>query len=560
MSWLYGIPIREILELDALRGLRIVAGHNGLSRLVLNVNIMEVPDISSWIGEGQLLLTTGYPIKDNADAQAELIPMLAEKKLAGLVIKTKRYIPEIPQSMISAANRYDFPLIEMPSELSHPIMLEIIYQELSSRQTGAMQISALAHQSMVDLLVEGGGAPELSRLMYSLYNHELYITDRHRKILGAGTQPVSDENEAFVVDFLKKNGSGSSRTQFVQCARNGEEVSAVIVPIMLSNHWQGSILSFVREGPAPRMYVIDLERAATIIALIISHKNELREVEQRFQNELLYDILFGKISSREVLKQRSAALGWQIREPLQLLLIHFYSVGEQAVLSIEMNRGAHRAIDRALSGRHRYIGNVGEDFVVLLQMESGLGLKRINKQTRQAAEQILEVLRERIPLPCRISVGSFRQDIMELNLCFSEARSAMDVGSSFQNRESIYFFEDQGIHRMLYHLEKTEISRLVREYYLPLNEYDQIHSTHLAETVKAYFELNGNVSKVSKRLFTHYNTILYRIDTIFKLIGVNMKNAQDSMLLYIAVLLGEGKLPDKVEQGDNAATLVEVLQ
>ncbi|MGB4525177.1 MAG: PucR family transcriptional regulator ligand-binding domain-containing protein, partial [Bacillota bacterium] len=64
-----GITVREILELPEFSGVTVAGGKSGLEQVVTNINVMEVPDILDWVREGDMLLTTGYAIKDNPDAQ-----------------------------------------------------------------------------------------------------------------------------------------------------------------------------------------------------------------------------------------------------------------------------------------------------------------------------------------------------------------------------------------------------------------------------------------------------------------------------------------------------------
>lgn len=104
-----GIPLKEILAHPCLAYAHLVGGSAGIDRLVKYVNVMEVPDITEWVKEGELLLTTVYAIRNDIGAQSRLIPELAAKKLAGLAIKPGRYIEKISDIMIAQADEYKLP-------------------------------------------------------------------------------------------------------------------------------------------------------------------------------------------------------------------------------------------------------------------------------------------------------------------------------------------------------------------------------------------------------------------------------------------------------------------
>ncbi|MCC6854953.1 MAG: PucR family transcriptional regulator ligand-binding domain-containing protein, partial [Microbacteriaceae bacterium] len=78
------ITVREVLTLPVLRGTFVVAGQRGLSRAVTGVNVMEVPDIESFVKGGELLLTTAYPLREHPEDLSTLVRTLSRLGLAGL--------------------------------------------------------------------------------------------------------------------------------------------------------------------------------------------------------------------------------------------------------------------------------------------------------------------------------------------------------------------------------------------------------------------------------------------------------------------------------------------
>ncbi len=105
------LTLREALTLaEPLREARVVAGEGGLDKVIRSVNVMEVPDIADWVHPGEFLVSTLYPLRDDKAAVETLIPLLAEKGLAGLAITPDSYIDELPKCMVEDANRLSFPV------------------------------------------------------------------------------------------------------------------------------------------------------------------------------------------------------------------------------------------------------------------------------------------------------------------------------------------------------------------------------------------------------------------------------------------------------------------
>lgn len=73
----------------------------------------------------------------------------------------------------------------------------------------------------------------------------------------------------------------------------------------------------------------------------------------------------------------------------------------------------------------------------------------------------------------------------------------------------------------------------------PLVDYDEKRSTELVKTLEAYFTCNGNLTKMSENLYTHYNTVLYRINRIKEITGLNLDDPNDRLNLEIALKIRE---------------------
>ena len=63
------LTLRQAMTfVEPLRKSKVLAGERGLDNPVQSVNVMEVPDILEWVRPGELLVTTMYPLRDDAAA------------------------------------------------------------------------------------------------------------------------------------------------------------------------------------------------------------------------------------------------------------------------------------------------------------------------------------------------------------------------------------------------------------------------------------------------------------------------------------------------------------
>lgn len=127
--------VREVLQLSAFAGCRILGGEAGLERLVRGTNIGEVQDYARWLSPGELLITTGFALAEDPKALYQLLPTAQRCGLSGVCIKPGRYLPQIlPVTLSEAADRLELPLIELPAEVRFSDLAAAIAQDISHRQ------------------------------------------------------------------------------------------------------------------------------------------------------------------------------------------------------------------------------------------------------------------------------------------------------------------------------------------------------------------------------------------------------------------------------------------
>jgi purine catabolism regulator len=184
-----GISVRDALELPALRGAELVGGAAGIDRIIQSINIMEVPDVGSYVKPAELLLTTAYPIRDDKNAQERLVPELWEKGLAGLAIKPQRYISEIPELMIRQADELGFPLIRLPIDAAFTEIINPLLMEILNRQAVILQRNEQISQALAGIMLRGGGLDEIVRALAGFLALPVSIHDASLRRMASWLNP-----------------------------------------------------------------------------------------------------------------------------------------------------------------------------------------------------------------------------------------------------------------------------------------------------------------------------------------------------------------------------------
>jgi len=145
-------------------------------------------------------------------------------------------------------------------------------------------------------------------------------------------------------------------------------------------------------------------------------------------------------------------------------------------------------------------------------------------------------------LDLHVGVGSQLTDITRLSLAYRRARSALRM--SIDEHEKCIYFDDMGFLRLLYSISDTDLlSEMSHSLLQPLIDYDQKHHSELVRTLELYLQYDESVQAVAAEMYTHRNTVAYRIRNIRQLTGCPLETSDQRMLYRAACRILHMHLP-----------------
>ena len=162
--------------------------------------------------------------------------------------------------------------------------------------------------------------------------------------------------------------------------------------------------------------------------------------------------------------------------------------------------------------------NIGDGDVVLVrQMPEGAGFRELNK----IASSIEESLRSGTESTVVVGIGTIATHLRDLAKSYKEAQISIDVGKVFDTEKYVINYENLGIGRLIYQLPTTLCEMFLQEVFKK-NPIDALDKETLF-TIHRFFENNLNVSETARKLFVHRNTLVYRLEKIKKLTGLDLR-------------------------------------
>ena len=135
----------------------------------------------------------------------------------------------------------------------------------------------------------------------------------------------------------------------------------------------------------------------------------------------------------------------------------------------------------------------------------------------------------------RISYGTPVKEIKEVSRSFKEAKMAMDVGKIFFGERTVIAYSELGIGRLIYQLPIPLCKMFIREIFGGKSPDDFDEET--LTTIMKFFENSLNVSETSRQLFIHRNTLVYRLDKLQKITGLDLRVFEDAITFKIALMV-----------------------
>ena len=181
-----------------------------------------------------------------------------------------------------------------------------------------------------------------------------------------------------------------------------------------------------------------------------------------------------------------------------------------------------------------------QDFVLSINETDVAVIKQISgtvtaEDLEKIAVNIEETLKNELRIKTIIGIGTVAEHLRELADSYKEAQTAIEVGKVFDNEKSVMHYENLGIGRLIYQLPTTLCEAFLREVFKQ-ESIDSLDAETLF-TIQRFFENNLNVSETSRGLFVHRNTLVYRLEKIRKLTGLDLRNFDDAIVFKVALMV-----------------------
>jgi PucR family transcriptional regulator, purine catabolism regulatory protein len=518
------LTVADVLALPVLAAgqPRVVTGAGHLDRPVGWVHITELTDPASFLKGGELVLTTGMPLPEDATGVRRYVDELADVGAAALVIELVRRYHRPPDALVDACRLRGLPLVTLAKDVNFLEVTQVVHALLLGNQADAMRRTQRIHEAFTALTLRGAGPEDVVRAAAETSGRTVVLENlAHQALI---CEPSGLTIEEALADWERRSRATARGDH---TAVRGPE-GWLTAPVEYRGERWGRVamLPARAEGPAfgPEDVTV-LERAA--MALTVARLIHPTPWERTAHRNALLDLVEQRHRSARDARARWAALGLPADR------------GRFVAALVDLGAGAGGAEtesrlmrDLSTAGVPALVGELTPDRLGVL-----LGL-RPSQPWRPVLERLSDTLLAAVPQAV-VSVGCEVADLADAARSFRAAARVAEAtppGQPLPPDRSFHELSDIGLRRLLYALrEDPRVQEYAERQLRRLVDHDTQHGTDLLTTLRHYLEAAGNKTTAARRGGLSRETMYQRLRTVERLLARDLESGDQRTELHVAL-------------------------
>lgn len=523
--------VRDVLDLPVVRAgrPRVVSASGYLDRPVRWVHISESTDLTELLEGGELVLSTGLPLLGEKETTVAYLRMLADLRVAGLIVELGTHLDSLPEVLPAAAESVGVPVVALDSMIRFVDVTQHVHRLIVADQYEEAEFARTTHEVFTSLNIARASTTDIVARASEILAAPLVLEDVGRRVLAYSTAGV--ETAA-----LLENWAERSREHDVD---NSDTTAWSTVPLGVGTEKWGRLVLPVRTANTGRARMV-LERAAQSLQLHRMIQAERDALIVHALSGLLDDLAGGRITDDAEASTRASALGLTTGGGYIPLVVRIpRNADADALTRGEVDR-------RLLFAVRQAVGDTGHTALASLRRDGTVAAVLSCAAVQQAdivLERVAGTLGERLrgrdgteewvagsaPATARLITAASR---------LAEAEHVADAGATMPESNRLYRSTDvrlRGLISLLrddHHVQafaEAELGRLLR--------HDTRHGENLTMLLRAHLESAGSKADTARRSGLSRPTLYTRLHKIERILGVSLDSAESRTSLHTALMI-----------------------
>lgn len=531
--------VGALLAHPALHGARLLAGPAGLDRPISWCLPWAELAAGSEAVDGVVVHARVTELAEPGTARR--VASLADRGAAALLLSGDAGL--LPADLRSALGG-SLPAVQLPATAGFALTNRVVAEGALAQAAHVLEYGVTVHRTLAELLHRGAGLSALGRQLSVLSRSPAFILDPLGKVLAyeyLGTTAVPDPSEVVrllssvdVIGAPERGGEAPPRVQLVVLALEDQRVTCVVGPIVLGRKHLGSLV-IVELDPRPddhelARHRVIVEQATTIAGSELLRLRSVEEATERARGDFVHALLHGRFASPHDLASRAAHHDFDLDARYAVVTAHGFNLLGSANSPATMLSLARQAEKLLRRGEMQTLATVVDDVLaVIRQVPAEPGGAA---QAAEYADALAQQLQRDVGRALTVTYGRGGNGASGISASYREARIALGVCDRL-NTSRVAGYAELRVFAALSDIAGSAQGRaFAGEMLAPLRS--DRGGDDLERAVVAYLESGGNLNATARRLALHRNTMLYKLDRAARLLGMDLREADNQFTLWLA--------------------------
>lgn len=552
-----GIKVKDVYALLKEDGVKLVAGKNGLNRIVNSISVTEVDNPYRWLIGGEMILTTLFMFKKRED-KINFINKLNDSGCACVAIHPGNQLEFLVENYIlEIGDKLQFPIFILPQEMPYVRIFNKVYEAILNKKEILLKKSAEITYMMTKTLIADGNIHDIILKLYKILNKSVFFLNNKLEIVEKIEN--SEESNININDY--KNVIFEHDSKLIMKINQNECYDDIKVKEI--NFGEDKIFKYViielRENINNYLAIIEpnmiseseklldstaLCNVATAIKLQKLKELAIIETKEKLKYDFFDDLINEAYTSLDIMEKRAATLGlnfmfWNIIfifdiDNFEQYYKENFHKGEHYFQEIKM-----KIKDNIIEQLERYRDNIGlfipkgDGYIMSVGFNENeykrfnyrKFFKNINSKINHKFEN------ENLDFSITLSVSGPINMIGDITKAYKQALRAKEIGKKLYGKGGTVFYEDLGIYNLI-SIQGSKEEILVNSGLNKIYDYDKKKRGNLLETLEVFLDTSGSINKTAIKIYAHPNTVKYRLRKIKEIIDEDILGNETKRLYY----------------------------
>ncbi|MDM5351619.1 PucR family transcriptional regulator ligand-binding domain-containing protein [Lysinibacillus sphaericus] len=518
----FQLKVLHVLENKYFQNAEVVAGHEGLLRIVKWAHVLEIVHVDNFLVGEELVLTTGISLQHGIEDFMTFIESLIEKNCAALCIEYGSSIQAVPEAILAIANRHQFPIIVFHEAVPFVRITQDLHSQIINQQYLMVSTLESYSQTLNKNTVLGQNTEDILQNMYIELKTQVMFSIK-------GREPV-----------LYPNMTKSKRQQLLALNKYAQQFKHE--PIYIFDQHYADLTLFREDGLFSEFELLILDRTATALAQLLIREFYIEEKKNIEDASILADWIDQKLSKEEIYK----FIVSHYTNFSQSSGVVFILATPSTVMKAQEDIVYSKLYYRNLFEQHGFIPFLFERksyvIFILLHAKDCRAIREILNSIFTSLPKT-EFYKKQQTQEFQIAVGKVVADVQDIFKSYQTALETLYICRKVQ--ASSFFYDDLHLYHLIYKLQmQVNLKEVINDYLQPVIEYDEKYNSKLLETLQVYLQSNGSKQQTANQLFIVRQTLYHRLNKLESLLGENFMKGHNRITLEF-MLLANSLIDDK---------------